>query len=60
MSDEHKTNPSQEHENGLDNQQGQEVLETMVVNNGEQQENSQAEIPGQMPLLAVRDIVVFN
>ncbi len=61
MNDDHKTNRSQEQENGVDSTPTEtRILEATIKEGGEQQENAQAEIPSQMPLLAVRDIVVFN
>ncbi len=61
MKNDHKTTSAQEQDNNLDsNATETQILEATIKDGGEQQENAQAEIPSQMPLLAVRDIVVFN
>src|SRR6056297_1617716 len=57
----HKTDIAQEQDNGVDSNAAEtRILEATIKDGGEQQENAQAEIPSRMPLLAVRDIVVFN
>ena len=61
MKNDHKTTSAQEHVFFNDTETTEtQILEATIKDGGEQQENAQAEIPSQMPLLAVRDIVVFN
>lgn len=60
MSDDQNTIQPEAAEKVLGEDQAEEIGIPAVIKDGSDQDNTQPEIPEQMPLLTVRDIVVFN